>query len=90
VTLPEIKQQLAATGEVRLKVKVAPKSGHSGIAGVMADGTLKVRVHSPPERGKANAEVCALVAAELGVKPRDVVILSGETSRLKQLRVAVR
>ena len=90
MTLPEIKQQLAATGEVRLKVKVVPKSGRSEIAGVMADGALKVKVHSPPERGKANAEVCALVAEALGVKPRNVVILSGETSPLKQLRVAAR
>ena len=87
MTLPEIKRQLAATGEVRMKVKVAPKSGRSEIAGVMADGTLKVKVHSPPERGKANAEVCALVAEELGVKPRDVVILSGETSRMKTVLV---
>jgi len=87
VTLPEIKQQLAAKGEVRLKVKVVPKSGRSEIAGVMADGTLKVKVQAPPEKGKANAEVCALVARELGVKPRGVVILSGETSQLKRVLV---
>ncbi len=77
-------------GEVRLRVKVVPKSGRSEIAGVMANGTLKVKVHSPPERGKANAEVCAVVAAELGVKPRDVVILSGATSPMKQLLVTLR
>jgi uncharacterized protein (TIGR00251 family) len=87
VTLAQIKQQLAAASEVRLKVKVIPKSARSEIAGIMADGTLKVKVHSPPERGKANAEVCAVVAEELGVKPRDVVILSGETSPLKMVLV---
>ncbi len=87
MTLPEIKQQLAAKGEVRLKVKVVPKSGRSEIAGVMADGTLKVKVQAPPEKGKANAEVCALVARELGVKPRGVAILSGETSQLKRVLV---
>jgi uncharacterized protein (TIGR00251 family) len=85
--LSGIKQQLAATGEVRLNVKVVPKSGRSEIAGLMADGTLKVKVHSPPEKGKANAELCALVAAELGVRPRDVVILSGETAPLKRVLV---
>ena len=89
MTLSEIKQQLAGTGEVRLRVKVLPKSGRSEIVGVMADGTLKVKVHAPPERGKANAEVCALLAAELGVKPRDVAILSGETSPMKQLLVTL-
>ncbi len=90
MTLSEIRQQLAATGEVRLKVKVVPKSGRNEVAGVMADGTLKVRVHSAPERGKANAEVCEVVAAELGVKPRHVVILSGATSPMKQLLVTLR
>ena len=87
MTLSEIRQQLSAGGEVRLKVKVVPKSGRSEIAGVMADGTLKVKVQAAPERGKANAEVCALVAAELGVKPRNVIILSGETSQLKTVLV---
>ncbi len=87
MTLSEIKQQLAGTGEVRLRVKVLPKSGRSEIVGVMADGTLKLKVRAAPERGKANAELCALVASVLGVKPRDVVILSGETSHSKTVLV---
>jgi uncharacterized protein (TIGR00251 family) len=87
LTLAEIKQQLAAEGEVRLKVKVVPKSGRSELTGRMADGTLKARVQAPPEKGKANAELCALIARELGVKPRNVVILSGETSQRKTVLV---
>ncbi len=87
MTLSEIKQQLAGTGEVRLRVKVLPKSGRSEIVGVMADGTLKLKVRAAPERGKANAELCALVASELGVKLRDVAILTGETSPLKTVLV---
>jgi len=87
LTLAEIKQQLAAEGEVRLKVKVVPKAGRSELTGTMADGTLKARVQAPPEKGKANAELCALIARELGVKPRDVAILSGETSQRKTVLV---
>jgi uncharacterized protein (TIGR00251 family) len=90
VTLDSIKQELASKGELRLRVKVTPKSKRSELAGFLADGTLKARVQAPPERGKANAELCALVARELGVSQRQVVILSGETSPVKQVRVSVR
>ena len=90
VTLDGIKQELASNGELRLRVKVTPKSRRSELAGFLADGTLKARVQAPPEKGKANSELCALVARELGVSQRQVEILSGETSPLKQIRVSVR
>ena len=90
MTLDGIKQELASHGELRLRVKVTPKSKRCELAGFLADGTLKARVQSPPEKGKANAELCALVARELGVSPRQVAILSGEKSSVKQVRVSVR
>jgi uncharacterized protein (TIGR00251 family) len=88
VTLGELKGELEASGELHLRVKVVPKSSRSELAGFMADGTLKAKVQAPPERGKANAELCALLAKHLGVRPRDVDILSGETSPLKQVRIS--
>jgi uncharacterized protein (TIGR00251 family) len=88
VTLDEVKRELATRGEVRLKVKVTPKSGRSEIAGFLADGTLKVKLLAAPERGKANQELCALLAKHLGVRPRQVEILTGETSPLKHVRVS--
>ena len=90
MTLDGIKQELASNGRLRLRVKVTPKSRRSELAGFLADGTLKARVQAPPEKGKANSELCALVARELGVSQRQVEILSGETSPLKQIRVSVR
>jgi len=88
VTLDEIKSQLEIAGELRLRVKVVPKSRRTELAGFMADGTLKVKVQAPPERGKANQELCALLGKSLGVSPRDVTVVSGETSPLKQVRVS--
>ena len=88
MTLDEVKQELALRGEVRLKVKVTPNSGRSEIAGFLADGTLKARLLAAPERGKANQELRALLAKHLGVRPRQVEILSGETSPLKHVRVS--
>jgi uncharacterized protein (TIGR00251 family) len=87
VTLTELKQELARKGEIRLKVKVAPKSKRSELAGFMADGTLKVRVQAPPERGKANAELCALLAAELGIGRQQIQVVRGETSPSKHILI---
>ncbi len=70
-----------------IKVKVVPKSSRSEVVGQMADGTLKVKVAAAPERGKANAELCALLARHFGVPRKNVIILSGETSPTKRLRI---
>lgn len=39
---------------VTLTVKVIPKSARNEIAGMLADGTLKVKIAAPPEKGQAN------------------------------------
>lgn len=70
-----------------LKIKVIPKGGRTEFAGVMEDGTQKIRVAAPPEKGKANAELCAFLAKHYGVPKAAVSILSGETSPHKQVRI---
>jgi uncharacterized protein (TIGR00251 family) len=74
-------------GTVVLRVAVSPGAGRSAVVGRHGDA-LKVRVGAPPERGRANEAVVQLVATTLGAKPKDVTLVSGETSRTK--RVAVR
>jgi uncharacterized protein (TIGR00251 family) len=71
-----------------LRVKVSPKSPKTEITGELADGTLKVKVAAPPERGKANAELCAFLARELGVSLTRVEVVSGHTSPLKLVRIS--
>jgi uncharacterized protein YggU (UPF0235/DUF167 family) len=44
-------------------------------------------VAAPAERNRANAAVCHLIADELGVRPADVDVVAGRTSRRKRLRV---
>jgi|YelNatPaOPRAMG01_1025707.scaffolds.fasta_scaffold122372_2 uncharacterized protein (TIGR00251 family) len=87
VLVPELAKSLKTNGELHLKLKVLPKSNRSELAGFMADGTLKVRLHAPPERGKANAELRLLLARELQVSLDKVQIVSGETSQHKQVRI---
>jgi uncharacterized protein YggU (UPF0235/DUF167 family) len=85
--LDRIRQELAATGRARVRVKVTPKSGRSEISGFLADGTMKARLLAAPERGKANEELCALLARKLGLRPNQVTISSGAASPLKTLLV---
>ena len=58
-----------------------------GIAGVHGEA-LKVRVVSRPERGRANAELLALLAELLGVPKGAVSVVKGESSRRKVVLVA--
>ena len=56
---------------------------------MLADGrpVLKVRVRAIADGGEANRAVTALMAKALGVPKAKVRILSGMTSRLKQVAV---
>ena len=48
---------------------------------------LKVRLAAPPVDGKANAELLRFLADAFGVPLRNVVLVRGETSRQKVVRV---
>jgi uncharacterized protein len=50
---------------------------------------LRVRVCSPPVDGRANEELCTVLAATLGLRTREVSVLSGHSARSKQLFVAL-
>jgi len=68
-----------------LRVKVIPRSAKTEIAGTMADGTVKIRIAAPPEKGKANDELIRCLAAHYGVSR--VEIISGHTASLKMVRL---
>ena len=70
-----------------VRVKVIPRSPKTEFAGQLADGTLKVKVASPPEKGKANEALCAFLAKHYGVPRSAVTVLSGHTSALKLIRI---
>ena len=69
------------------RVKVIPRSATTEIAGEMADGTLKVKIAAPPEKGKANEVLCAFLAGHYGVPRNAVTIVSGHSAALKLVRV---
>ena len=65
-----------------LKVRVSPGSRKEEIVGWM-DGTLRVRVKAPPERGKANEAVLRLIASKLGLPASHLTLKRGGGSRDK-------
>jgi len=79
------------TDGVIVFVRLTPKSAKDAVEGVAlaADrrAHLKVRVRAVPEDGKANAALEKLLARELGVATREVAIVAGATSRLKQVKI---
>jgi len=66
----------SSSGAVHFRLKVVPGASRTRIVGEM-DGALKVAVSAPPEKGKANQAVLALLAETLGVKAGQLQIESG-------------
>lgn len=73
-------------GGVLLGVKVVPGASRERIMGEW-DGRLKIAVAAPPEKGKANQAVVALVAGLLGVKKNQVSVAAGSSSPVKTIRI---
>jgi len=67
---------------VRISVTVNPRSQNPGISRV-SDKDFKIKVKSPPEKGKANKEVVKVVAQYFKVPKSQVSIVRGHTSRKK-------
>ena len=74
------------TPQTVLSVKVASRASRDGVAG-WRDGVLRLRVTEPPQDGRANAAVVALLAAALGVRKSAVAITAGHAS--SRMRVAI-
>lgn len=72
---------------MKLTVRVTPRSSRDAVEGFDADGRLTVRVTAAPTDGEANAAVTRLLAKALSLPPRDVVLVSGASARLKVFEV---
>ncbi|MBS1984592.1 MAG: YggU family protein [Bdellovibrionales bacterium] len=70
----------------RLKLRVIPNAAKNQIVGRYGDA-LKVKVRSPALEGKANAALLEFLAEVLGLPRAHVVLESGETARIKLVRI---
>lgn len=76
---------------ISVALRVTPRGGLDAIDGIetLANGrnVVKVRVRAIAEGGEANKAVTELLAKSLRVPKSHVRVLSGATSRLKQIAV---
>lgn len=70
----------------RLSLKVVPGSSRDEIIGWLGD-SLKVKVKAPPEKGRANEAVVALLADRLGIDTSSIAVVSGHSSPAKVVEV---
>lgn len=68
----------------RLQVKVKPNAKQQQVTEA-EDGSLTIRLQSPPTDGKANKELIALLSKRYGVPKSKITIKSGLTSRHKSI-----
>ncbi|OHB89433.1 MAG: YggU family protein [Planctomycetes bacterium RIFCSPHIGHO2_02_FULL_40_12] len=73
-------------GGIVVSVKIQPNSSKDRVIGEYAD-RIKIAVTVAPEKGKANKAVIKVFSKWLGVKSSDIQIISGETSRDKEVFV---
>ena len=82
---------VAAANGVRVAVQLNPKASAAGIDGIAVDGDgrprLRARVTAPPERGKANAALVALLAREWRLPKSRMRITAGAASRRKTVTI---
>ena len=73
-------------GYLYLDIKAVPGASKSAF-GEVKEGRLKVRVAAAPEDGKANEELRAFLAKTMGLPKKEIVLESGEKSRLKTVKM---
>jgi uncharacterized protein (TIGR00251 family) len=76
----------AASGRLRLALKLFPKSRIEGLDG-FHDGRLHIKLAAPAVDGKANAAMVAFLARLLQVKKTQVLLVTGEKARVKIVEI---
>ena len=69
-----------------VSVRVVPRASRDRIIG-WRDGVLALRVTAPPQEGRANVAVLALLASALGVRKSAVAITAGHASARKRVTI---
>ena len=72
--------------DLEIRVKAVPGAKRDAIVGALGD-RLKIRVAQPPEGGRANEAIRALLAHALGVSERDIELVQGHANPQKSFRV---
>jgi uncharacterized protein (TIGR00251 family) len=70
-----------------LAVRVTPRASRNEIVELLDDGTIKVRIASPPSDNEANDTLIEFLSEVLGVSRSRLDIVAGVTGRDKLIAV---
>jgi uncharacterized protein (TIGR00251 family) len=70
-----------------ITVRVTPRSSKNEISEILDDGTVKVRLTSPPAEGKANQALIEFLAGVLEIKLSQVEIVAGFAGKDKLVAI---
>lgn len=71
---------------MKIKIYIQPNSKKSGYAGLY-DGLPKLKITAPPVDGAANSEIIKIFSKLLNIPKSDIIISSGQASRVKILDI---
>jgi uncharacterized protein (TIGR00251 family) len=73
---------------VTFKVRVQPRGKKNKVVGLL-DDALKIKITAPPVDGAANAMCIKFLSSLLKVPKSALEIVSGQTSRIKMIRLTL-
>jgi len=72
---------------LKLRVRVQPRASKNAI-GDIREGSLRVRLTSPPVDGSANKQLIAFLSKKLKIAKSRITLSAGEKARVKRLFLA--
>ncbi|HPT08154.1 MAG TPA: DUF167 domain-containing protein [bacterium] len=92
--LENYKKKLKQSGQVYLLCKVFPKASETKIKNIITsniDGQeteiINLSISAPADKNKANQALIKLLATEFQVLKDNIIIISGQTDRLKLIKI---
>ncbi len=70
-----------------IAVRVSPRASKNEISEIMKDGTIKIKLTTPPVDGKANQALIEFLSELLGIPPSKFEIVMGSTNRNKLIAI---
>ena len=70
-----------------LALRVTPRASRNEIVEILSDGTVKIRLTSPPVEGQANQALVDFLSEVLEVPPSHIDIVAGITGRDKLISI---
>ncbi|MCJ7512358.1 MAG: DUF167 domain-containing protein [Anaerolineales bacterium] len=61
-----------------LTIRVTPRARRTEVAGMLEDGTIRIRVAAPPVEGKANEELLDFLSKALRIRRNRIEVIVGE------------